>query len=82
MAFGPLVPPLVVSGVGIAMAIPATQNSVVGAVPAHMIGKGAGTNTMLRQLGGVFGVAVLVTVFAGWGATARRGSSPTASWPR
>ncbi|TDC53802.1 DHA2 family efflux MFS transporter permease subunit [Jiangella ureilytica] len=67
MAYGPLVAPLVISGIGIAMAIPATQNSVVGAVPPHMIGKGAGTNTMLRQLGGVFGVAVLVAVFAGWG---------------
>ncbi|RIQ35919.1 DHA2 family efflux MFS transporter permease subunit [Jiangella rhizosphaerae] len=67
MAYAPLVPPLVISGIGIAMAIPATQNSVVGAVPAHMIGKGAGTNTMLRQLGGVFGIAVLVAVFAGRG---------------
>ncbi len=67
VSYAQLVPPLIVSGIGISMAIPATQNSVVSSVPAHLIGKGAGANSMLRELGWVFGIAVLVAVFAGWG---------------
>ena len=31
------------------------------------IGKAAGTNSMMRELGGVFGIAVTVAVFAGAG---------------
>jgi hypothetical protein len=32
-----------------------------------MIGKAAGTNSTLRELGGVFGIAIAVAVFAGAG---------------
>jgi hypothetical protein len=55
------------------MAIPAAQNSVVGSVGLDAIGKAAGTNSMMRELGGVFGIAVVVAVFAATGgyATAR-----------
>ncbi|SDT66686.1 DHA2 family efflux MFS transporter permease subunit [Jiangella sp. DSM 45060] len=67
LAYAAMVPPLVIAGIGIAMAMPATQNSAVGSVPEHLIGKAAGANTMLRQLGGVFGIAVLVAVFAARG---------------
>jgi EmrB/QacA subfamily drug resistance transporter len=67
MTYGELVIPLIVAGVGVSMAIPAAQNSVVGAVPAADVGKAAGTNSMLRELGGVFGIAVAVAVFAGAG---------------
>jgi EmrB/QacA subfamily drug resistance transporter len=70
MAYGELVPPLIVAGVGISMSFPAAQNSVVGAVPAEAIGKAAGTNTTMRELGGVFGIALVVAVFAGAGSYA------------
>jgi hypothetical protein len=46
------------------MAIPVAQTAVMGAVAPHEIGKASGTFNMLRQLGGVFGVTVLVAVFA------------------
>ena len=49
------------------MAIPAAQNSVVGSVNVEAIGKAAGANSMMRELGGVFGIAVVVAVFAGTG---------------
>ena len=52
------------------MAIPAAQNSVVGSVAESAIGKAAGTNSMMRELGGVFGIAVAVAVFAGAGSYA------------
>jgi len=70
MAYGELVAPLIVTGVGISMSFPAAQNSVVGSVPADAIGKAAGTNTTMRELGGVFGIAISVAVFAGAGSYA------------
>ena len=54
-------------GVGVSLAIPAAQNSVVGSVTTEALGKAAGTNSMMRELGGVFGIAVTVAVFAGAG---------------
>ena len=70
MAYGELVAPLIVAGAGISMTFPAAQNSVVGSVPATAIGKAAGTNSTMRELGGVFGIALSVAVFAGAGSYA------------
>ena len=39
-------------------------------VAKDAIGKAAGTNSMMRELGGVFGIAVVVAVFAGAGSYA------------
>lgn len=68
--YAEMVAPLIVAGCGISMAFPAAQNSVVGAVPTEAIGKAAGTNSTMRELGGVFGIAVGVAVFAGTGSYA------------
>jgi EmrB/QacA subfamily drug resistance transporter len=62
--------PSVVAGVGVSMAIPAAQNSVVGSFALEDVGKAAGANSMMRELGGVFGVAVAAAVFAGAGSFA------------
>jgi EmrB/QacA subfamily drug resistance transporter len=67
LPFSHLVVPLVVAGVGISMAIPSAQNSVVGSATPETAGKLAGINSMMRELGGVFGIAVAVAVFAGFG---------------
>jgi hypothetical protein len=67
MAYSAMLTPFVVAGVGVSMAIPAAQNSVIGSVEPHEIGKAAGVNSMMRELGGVFGIAVAVAVFAGSG---------------
>jgi hypothetical protein len=48
----------------------AAASAVVGAVAPHEVGKAAGANTMLRELGGVFGIAILAAVFAGAGSYA------------
>jgi EmrB/QacA subfamily drug resistance transporter len=71
MGFASLIAPMVIAGCGVSMSFPAAQNSVVGAVPVDAVGKAAGTNSTMRQLGGVFGIAVLVAVFAGAGGYAR-----------
>ena len=62
--------PSIVAGVGVSMAIPAAQNSVVGSFSVEEIGKAAGANSMMRELGGVFGVAVAAAVFSGAGSYA------------
>jgi MFS family permease len=67
LAYSALVVPLLLSGVGISMAIIAAQSSVVGSVATEAIGKASGTNTMMRELGGVFGIAIGVAIFAGAG---------------
>ena len=62
--------PLLLSGAGIAMSVPAAQSAVLtSAAPADM-GKASGTFSTMRQLGGAFGVSVLVAVFAGAGSYA------------
>jgi EmrB/QacA subfamily drug resistance transporter len=70
VAYSSLLAPFIVAGVGVSMAIPAAQNSVVGSVAEDALGKAAGTNSMMRELGGVFGIAVVVAVFAGAGSYA------------
>jgi len=67
MAYSQLLVPFIVAGVGVSMAIPAAQNSVVGSIGDDAIGKAAGANSMMRELGGVFGIAVAVAVFGAAG---------------
>jgi EmrB/QacA subfamily drug resistance transporter len=59
--------PLVLSGAGVAMSLPAVQSAVLGAVEPQDIGRASGAFSMVRQLGSAFGVAVLVAVFTSAG---------------
>jgi MFS family permease len=61
---------LVVNGVGAAMVFPAVLNTAVGSVPPEEVGVASGTNGAFREVGGVFGVAILAVVFAQHGAFA------------
>jgi EmrB/QacA subfamily drug resistance transporter len=70
LPYSRMLAPLIVAGVGVSMAIPAAQNSAVGSVAIEAIGKAAGTNSMMRELGGVFGIAVVVAIFASTGSYA------------
>ena len=67
LAYAGLVPPLFLAGCGIATAIPAAQNCVVGAVPVGALGKAAATTSTMRQLGSAFGIATQAAVFAASG---------------
>jgi EmrB/QacA subfamily drug resistance transporter len=67
LGYGELIAPLIVAGVGVSMAIPPAASSVIGSVAHDEVGKASGANSMLRELGGVFGIAILVAVFAGTG---------------
>jgi EmrB/QacA subfamily drug resistance transporter len=70
LGYSELLGPFMTAGVGVSMAIPAAQNSVLGAVGSDAVGKAAGANSMMRELGGVFGIAVTVAVFAAVGSYA------------
>jgi EmrB/QacA subfamily drug resistance transporter len=67
VAYTSLLGPLIVGGVGISMAIPAGQNSVLASMSEAELGKAAGANSMMRELGGVFGIAIVVATFAASG---------------
>lgn len=67
MSYISMVLPMMLAGCGVSAALPAAINAVTGAVGPADMGKAAGTNSMLRELGGVFGIAVCVAVFAGAG---------------
>jgi EmrB/QacA subfamily drug resistance transporter len=64
MAYGELAIALSVAGVGISMCFPTVANAVVGSVPPEEAGVASGANSTLRELGGVFGIAVLAAVFS------------------
>jgi EmrB/QacA subfamily drug resistance transporter len=53
-----------VAGVGTSFCFPTVANAVMSSVPTEVGGIASGTNSALRELGGVFGVAVLASVFA------------------
>src|SRR5262249_19459736 len=73
MTYWHMIPPLVIAGAGISMAIPSAQNAVLSAVAPDDIGKASGSYMTMRQLGGVFGLAIAVAVFTSAGSYA----SPT-----
>jgi EmrB/QacA subfamily drug resistance transporter len=54
---------LTVAGVGTSFCFPTVANAVLGSVPLEEAGVASGTNSSFRELGGVFGVAVLAAVF-------------------
>jgi MFS family permease len=53
-----------VAGVGIGMVFPTVANAVLGSVSLAEAGVASGANSTVRELGGVFGVAVLAAVLA------------------
>jgi EmrB/QacA subfamily drug resistance transporter len=70
VSYGSMVAPMVAAGAGFAMAIPIVQKSVVSAVALAQIGKASGVLSMIRQLGGAFGVAITIAAFALFGSRA------------
>jgi EmrB/QacA subfamily drug resistance transporter len=62
--YAALVPAFVVSGIGMALFFAPVATMVLGTVARHEEGIASGATNALRELGGVFGVAVLAAVFA------------------
>ena len=62
-----VVPGLVLSGTGMSLFFAPTANLVLGSVRKDEEGQASGANNAIREIGGVFGVAVLASVFASRG---------------
>jgi EmrB/QacA subfamily drug resistance transporter len=62
----PIVPGLVVAGVGLALLVIPLGNVVLTAVPAHAAAGASGLFSTVQALGGALGVAVIGTVFFGY----------------
>jgi EmrB/QacA subfamily drug resistance transporter len=64
LAYIHLVIPFAISGFGMALFFAPVANVVLSAVRPEHEGKASGANNAIRELGGVFGVAVLASVFS------------------
>jgi EmrB/QacA subfamily drug resistance transporter len=67
MSYGAMVIPSAMAGAGMALVFAPAASAVLGAVRPSEAGQASGANNALREVGGVFGVAVLATVFSGAG---------------
>jgi MFS family permease len=67
VAYASVVPAFVVSGIGMGLFFAPIANVVLSAVGEEEEGKASGANNAIREIGGVFGVAVLASVFSASG---------------
>jgi EmrB/QacA subfamily drug resistance transporter len=67
VAYTDLIVPFVISGIGMALFFVPVANAVLGSVRPADEGVASGTNNALRELGGVFGIAILASVFSSTG---------------
>jgi EmrB/QacA subfamily drug resistance transporter len=65
--YGELAPGFFVAGVGMSFVLAPVANTVLSAVEPHETGQASGANNAIRELGGVFGVAILAAIFNGAG---------------
>jgi EmrB/QacA subfamily drug resistance transporter len=72
--YAELVPAFIVSGIGMALFFAPVANVVLSAVLPREEGQASGANNAIRELGGVFGVAVLASVFTSYGGYESGGS--------
>jgi EmrB/QacA subfamily drug resistance transporter len=65
--YADFVAPFVISGMGMALFFAPVANVVLSAVRPEEEGQASGANNAIRELGGVFGVAVLASIFSHYG---------------
>jgi EmrB/QacA subfamily drug resistance transporter len=64
VSYSSLIGPFIVSGIGMGMFFAPVANIVLTAVGSRDEGKASGASNAIREVGGVFGVAVLAAIFA------------------
>ena len=67
LPYSSIVIPFTLSGIGMAMYFAPVANVVLSSVKPDEEGQASGANNAIRELGGVFGVAVLAAVFSHYG---------------
>ena len=70
--------PFIIAGLGMALFFAPMANVVLSAVRPEQEGQASGANNAIRELGGVFGVAVLAAIFANAGGYQTPDTSSTA----
>jgi len=70
VTYATVLPPLIVSGIGMSFNFPTVSNAVVESVPFEEVGMANGANKATTELGAVFGVAIMSAVFAASGSFA------------
>ncbi len=65
--YSDFIPAFVAAGAGMSLVFAPSANAVLSSVKPNEAGKASGATNTIRELGGVFGVAVLATVFAAAG---------------
>jgi MFS family permease len=65
--FGELIVPFAMAGVGMSLVFAPSASALLSVVSPERAGQASGTNNAIREVGGVFGVAVLSTIFASAG---------------
>jgi EmrB/QacA subfamily drug resistance transporter len=70
VGYGSMVVPFIISGIGMGLFFAPMANVILSSVRAEEEGKASGASSAIRELGGVFGVAVLAAVFARQGSYA------------
>jgi EmrB/QacA subfamily drug resistance transporter len=66
--FSQIVIPFIMAGVGMALVFAPSASALLSVVTPAQAGQASGTNNAIREVGGVFGVAVLSTIFSHSGA--------------
>jgi EmrB/QacA subfamily drug resistance transporter len=66
-AYTSMIAPFILAGAGMALVFAPSANAVLSSVRTEQAGQASGANNAIREVGGVFGVAVLATVFTGAG---------------
>ncbi|WP_405423512.1 DHA2 family efflux MFS transporter permease subunit [Streptomyces erythrochromogenes] len=67
VSYAAQLPPLILSGIGMALYFAPAANVLMSTVSPADQGKASGTNNALREVGGALGVAVLASVFSAQG---------------
>ncbi|MFN8622361.1 MAG: MFS transporter [Chloroflexota bacterium] len=68
--YAQLIVPFIISGIGMGLFFAPVANIVLSAVRPQEEGQASGINNAIREMGGVFGVAVLASVFSRYGSYA------------
>jgi EmrB/QacA subfamily drug resistance transporter len=68
--YATMIPAFIIAGAGMGLFFAPIANVVLSAVPREDEGKASGANNAIRELGGVFGVAVLGAIFSANGSYA------------
>jgi nitrate/nitrite transporter NarK len=70
LAYSRLVVPFMLGGIGMALVFAPAANAVLSSVRPNEAGQASGATNAIREIGGVFGVAVLASVFSSAGSYA------------